>query len=40
MLTLLGLIDETRIRVSIHSLPPADLNPGLRQHANGAVDAV
>jgi hypothetical protein len=40
VLTIDGRIDENRLRVRVHSIPPADVGPGLRRHVDGRCDPV
>lgn len=35
-----GRIDDNRIRVRVHSIPPGDVGPGLRRHVDGRCDPV
>jgi hypothetical protein len=40
LVTIEGRLDENRLRVRVFSIPPADMGPGLRRHADGRCDTV
>lgn len=40
MVTIDGRIDDNRLRVRVHSIPPSDIGPGMRRHVDGRCDPV
>ena len=40
LITIDGRLNDNLLRVRIYSMPPADIGPGLRRHADGRCDTV